>query len=327
MATEKSKNDFSKAAKDRGYSDEEIATAMKSFSDAEEFSEYDDEVINLSDVKDNKTYIRCNNCGYHEEVNKKLFTKILGGAVAGFGFWAWVSFFFAGCGFALPLCIAIVTGGVAIAAYAKEIGDWLSKKYECPGCKHKDWTVLTGKELRLQGEVESSCQEDGSYNAIEFIPVMREVYDDAEEFIYLSCPWWNLEYVKQDLPLMKKAISRGVHIYFYFGIKPEGSSKEFIEQQERKNIKTARAIKYLQDNLNKRYTHFVPSHTHVKDVVCEKYALWGSHNFMNYRVREGEEARGEAMTKMIGESIVNTKVKEVESQPSYPGFYKYFEMI
>lgn len=327
MATEKSKNDFSKAAKDRGYSDEEIATAMKSFSDVEEFSEYDDEVINLSDVKDNKTYIRCNNCGYHEEVNKKLFTKILGGAVAGFGFWAWVSFFFAGCGFALPLCIAIVTGGVAIAAYAKEIGDWLSKKYECPGCKHKDWTVLTGKELRLQGEVESSCQEDGSYNAIEFIPVMREVYDDAEEFIYLSCPWWNLEYVKQDLPLMKKAISRGVHIHFYFGYPPEGKNKNLIEQQEQRNIKTARAIKYLQDNLNKRYTHFVPLKIHYKAVVCDKYVYWGSHNFMSYRVREGEEARGESMTRMLGKSIIDKQIDVVISQPDYPGFYKYFEMI
>jgi len=109
-------------------------------------------------IKDDKTYILCKHCGHYEEVNKKLFAKIIGGAVAGFGFWAWVSFFFAGCGFALPLCIAIVTGGVAMAAYAKEIGDWMSKKYDCPGCAHRDWIVLTGKELRLQSEVEKSSK-------------------------------------------------------------------------------------------------------------------------------------------------------------------------
>ncbi len=87
-------------------------------------------------------FIKCENCGHKERLNKELFVKILGGTVAGFGFWAWVSFLFAGTGFALAICIAIVTGGVAIAAYSTEIAAWLSKNYNCPICNHKNWTIV-----------------------------------------------------------------------------------------------------------------------------------------------------------------------------------------
>ena len=55
--------------------------------------------------------IRCKNCGYKEKVNKDLFLKVIGGAVTGGGFWAWISYLLAGTGFALPLCIAIMVGG------------------------------------------------------------------------------------------------------------------------------------------------------------------------------------------------------------------------
>lgn len=52
--------------------------------------------------------IRCKNCGYEEAVNKELFVKVLGGAVSGFGFWAWVSFLFAGTGFAMAILFWVV---------------------------------------------------------------------------------------------------------------------------------------------------------------------------------------------------------------------------
>lgn len=83
----------------------------------------------------------CKHCGHKETVNKKFFVKALGGAVAGFGFWAWVAFIFAGTGFALPICIAIVTGGVALAAFSDEIAEWASKKFSCPNCGEKNWTT------------------------------------------------------------------------------------------------------------------------------------------------------------------------------------------
>lgn len=87
-------------------------------------------------------YIKCENCGHKEPLNKELFVKILGGATAGFGFWAWVTFLFAGTGFALPICIALVTGGVAIASFSTEISAWLSKRYACSKCKQKNWTIV-----------------------------------------------------------------------------------------------------------------------------------------------------------------------------------------
>ena len=85
--------------------------------------------------------IKCSACGYKETLNKRFFVKILGGAVSGFGFWAWVAYFFAGTGLALPICVALVTGGVAIAAFSDEIAEWVSSRYDCPNCGSRDWIV------------------------------------------------------------------------------------------------------------------------------------------------------------------------------------------
>ena len=87
--------------------------------------------------------IRCKNCGHTEEVNLALFTKIIGGAVSGFGFWAWVTFLFAGTGFAPPICIAIVMGGAAIAAFSEQITKWITTKdYRCEKCKSSKWEAI-----------------------------------------------------------------------------------------------------------------------------------------------------------------------------------------
>lgn len=92
-----------------------------------------------------KMYIKCKHCGHKESLDKRFFAKIIGGAVSGFGFWAWVTYLFAGTGLALPICVAIVTGGVAIAAFADEITIWVSKKYSCPQCSYKNWKVEEGE--------------------------------------------------------------------------------------------------------------------------------------------------------------------------------------
>jgi Zn finger protein HypA/HybF involved in hydrogenase expression len=88
-----------------------------------------------------KMNIRCKRCDYSETLDKRFIVKVLGGVVAGFGFWAWVAFLFAGTGLALPICIAIVTGGVAIAAFSDEIAEWVSARYPCPKCGAKHWKV------------------------------------------------------------------------------------------------------------------------------------------------------------------------------------------
>ncbi len=86
--------------------------------------------------------IWCNSCGYSEETNKELFVKIIGAAMPVGGFWAWVTFFFAGSGFALPICIAIVTGGVGILVYKDQIVKWVSNRYNCPKCNAKSWELI-----------------------------------------------------------------------------------------------------------------------------------------------------------------------------------------
>lgn len=85
------------------------------------------------------TYLQCDSCGHRETIDKRFFVKILGGVVTGFGFWAWVTFLFAGTGLALPICVAIVTGGVGVAAFSNEIAEWVSSRYACPRCGGKAW--------------------------------------------------------------------------------------------------------------------------------------------------------------------------------------------
>jgi ribosomal protein S27AE len=91
--------------------------------------------------------IKCGKCGYQEEVNMKFFVKLIGAALPAGGFWAWVTFLFAGTGFAMPICIAIATGGLAMLWYAEEIAEWITRKgYICPKCHTTDWKVVSKQE-------------------------------------------------------------------------------------------------------------------------------------------------------------------------------------
>ncbi|WP_265734420.1 hypothetical protein [Malaciobacter molluscorum] len=42
----------------------------------------------------------------------------------------------------MPICIAIVTGGVALLAFSDEITKWFSERYSCPDCKNKNWKLV-----------------------------------------------------------------------------------------------------------------------------------------------------------------------------------------
>ena len=66
--------------------------------------------------------------------------KIIGGAMPIGGFWAWVTYLFAGTGFALAIVIAIIAGGTAMLVFKDEIVKWLvNKRYKCPKCGAVDW--------------------------------------------------------------------------------------------------------------------------------------------------------------------------------------------
>jgi len=87
-------------------------------------------------------HVECKKCGYTEEANKTFFLKVMGGGFVGGGFWAWVTYFFAGTGFAFVICVAIVTGGVALLAFSDEITKWIAERYDCPSCHKRDWRLV-----------------------------------------------------------------------------------------------------------------------------------------------------------------------------------------
>lgn len=76
-------------------------------------------------------YIKCKKCEHKESFGMDLLVKIIGGAMPIGGFWAWVTYFFAGTGFAFPICVALVSGGVGILIFKDDIVKWLSSKYDC----------------------------------------------------------------------------------------------------------------------------------------------------------------------------------------------------
>jgi hypothetical protein len=87
--------------------------------------------------------IWCSSCGHHEKTDAGLFVKIIGAALPVGGFWAWVTFMFAGTGLALPICIAIVTGGVGMLVYKEKIVKWITDKgYACPKCGAQKWELI-----------------------------------------------------------------------------------------------------------------------------------------------------------------------------------------
>jgi len=101
--------------------------------------------------------IKCLDCGFSEEVDLDFFVKIMGGATAGFGFWAWTSFLFAGTGFAMVICVAIITGGAAMLAYKNEIIDWIANEgYECDSCGTKNWTAVSPEMEKKINDKEKS---------------------------------------------------------------------------------------------------------------------------------------------------------------------------
>lgn len=88
--------------------------------------------------------IKCLDCGNLVEVDFDLIVKIVGGITTGFGFWAWTSFLFAGTGFAMVICVAIIAGGAAMLTYKTEIIDWIvKKKYACDKCGSHNWGAVS----------------------------------------------------------------------------------------------------------------------------------------------------------------------------------------
>ena len=151
------------------------------------FSKIDEKKGFSEAISREKTYAVCRRCEHYEEVNKEFFAKILGGAVAAFGFKAWIAFLFAGTGFAFAICVAIIAGGVAIAAFSKEISEWLSKRYECPSCHNKSWEIVTGEELILRHHnMDKDKTIDGLKNEKEFFEKKIEEIEEGRRLLEMK---------------------------------------------------------------------------------------------------------------------------------------------
>ena len=84
--------------------------------------------------------IKCGKCGYSEKTTVELFVKIIGAAMPIGSFWAWVTYMLAGTGFALPIVIAIGTGGIGLLVFKDEIVQWIvNRGYKCPECGAVKW--------------------------------------------------------------------------------------------------------------------------------------------------------------------------------------------
>ncbi|WP_104748016.1 hypothetical protein [Helicobacter cetorum] len=87
-------------------------------------------------------YLKCKSCGNKEETNLKFFVRVIGAALPAGGATAWTTYLFAGTGLALPICAAIIAGGVATLAFQDEIIEWLaSKGYKCEKCAKSSFVM------------------------------------------------------------------------------------------------------------------------------------------------------------------------------------------
>lgn len=125
-------------------------------------------------------HIQCKKCNYCEKTDKSFFVKLIGGATAGMGYWAWVAYFFAGTGFAMPICIAIMAGGGAMLAFSDTIVPWISKMYDCPECHGNDWVAIDDEAVEKIRLAQQKIQQLNTENA-KYKLEIKELSDDLNQ--------------------------------------------------------------------------------------------------------------------------------------------------
>ena len=124
------------------------------------------------------------------------------------------------------------------------------------------------------------------YTSQEITPIFQQIYFDAEEFIFMSYPWFNDFCVNQDVNLINQALRRGVKFYICYGF---GDDEKFQQ--------TVNAINLLKSQLvAQNLVKFVRVNSHRKIILCEKYVLQGSQNMMSYRYSEDYHDKREEVT-------------------------------
>ena len=251
--------------------------------------------------------IKCLDCGHSEEVSLDLFVKIIGGATAGFGFWAWVSFLFAGTGFAMAICIAIIVGGAAMLAYKNEIIDWLvNKGFACKMCGGQKWAALSpemeqemnAKDAKIDDLIRivesirasrniSDRQAQVLENALtnsttslevidgsEHFNVLKRAFAEAKNTVCILSGWIGSPLLNTEIQqLLRAAVKRGVRIFLGFGW--ESSSGHEISPTAKSALSFIRSL----DSSRVMVARFA-NHEKVL-VVDDAYCIIGSNNWLS----------------------------------------------
>ena len=270
-------------------------------------------------------FIRCNHCGYTTKVTKELFAKILGAATVGFGFKAWVGFLFAGTGFAMAICIAILAGGVAMMAYAKTIVEWLNKRYSCPQCSNKSWDTYEESELELldQKEQEDNMKEffGGEDTVVYFDEKIRIAFEagikHAQSEIAIAVPFINKSIISEKITLKETlqslivdALKRNVKVKILYGMKKNTSDDPTLQQarQDMKSFFTE--LRHLSKNLKIK-----EGNVHSKVVIYDKkYMLTGSFNYLSFGGKYDKNTRKEA---------TNAHYEQKRIEPFYEEYFNF----
>ncbi len=145
---------------------------------------------------------------------------------------------------------------------------------------------------------EQKNEQKEKYSEKEINDVFPKLYQDAEEYLYLSYPWYGEEYVDKDLPKLKEAAARGVRILICYGI---GKIDNNDERQVNTQVEIDKIRRALPSNVK-----IVRIDSHMKIAVCEKYVLYGSQNMMSYRYQAGKRDIRSEIT------IKDTDAQEIE---------------
>lgn len=198
---------------------------------------------------------------------------------------------------------------------------WMDEKTE----KEKLYTdnqelmELIDKLKKRIGDTDNS--QEILYKSYETDPVVKQLYKDAKEYIYMSYPWYIKKVTEKDLEIIKEAVERGVKVYVCYGIMPRRDEKgKYYRDDLRTLDRTRKCIKEWKKQLidssrsEKNIVEFRPVDSHCKIILCEKYALAGSQNMMSYRPEKGGDVRNEITIKYTNQRMISELKKIIVEQ-------------
>ncbi|WP_278962152.1 dynamin family protein [Mitsuokella multacida] len=161
------------------------------------------------------------------------------------------------------------------------------------------------------------------YTSHEMSDLIKKLYQDAEEYIYMSYPWYKEKVTKDDIKSLEIAAENGVKIYVCYGIMPQaGSNGKFYKNDLDRTKNTYECIEKWKSSLNsvnKDAAKFKPVDSHCKIILCEKYAFLGSQNMMSYRFRKGSnDTRDEITMKYTNPRIIANLKEFILNQEKCP---------